>query len=97
MHFFLLFFSLDNLSASPCAPSSFVPGSASVHVRTWGCAHNSSDGEYMSGMLASQGYRLTDDKAKADLWLLNSCTVKSPSEDHFRNEVAAQDLLFKDY
>ena len=24
---------------------------------------------------------------KADLWILNSCTVKSPSEDHFRNEV----------
>jgi threonylcarbamoyladenosine tRNA methylthiotransferase CDKAL1 len=21
------------------------------------------------------------------LWILNSCTVKSPSEDHFRNEV----------
>lgn len=69
------------------APSSFVPGCASVHVRTWGCAHNSSDGEYMSGMLAQQGYRLTSSKEEADLWLLNSCAVKSPSEDHFRNEV----------
>ena len=26
-------------------------------------------------------------KEDADLWLLNSCTVKNPAEDHFRNEV----------
>lgn len=26
----------------------------------------------------------SDDKFRADLWLLNSCTVKNPAEDHFR-------------
>ena len=31
-----------------------VPGTASVFVNTWGCAHNSSDSEYMAGQLASQ-------------------------------------------
>ena len=31
----------------------------------------------------------TDVKESADLWLLNSCTVKNPAEDHFRNEVTA--------
>lgn len=25
----------------------------------------------------------------ADVWLLNSCTVKNPAEDHFRNEIKA--------
>ena len=25
-----------------------------------------------------------DDSEKADLWLLNSCTVKNPAEDHFK-------------
>nr|KAG5698331.1 hypothetical protein BaRGS_010917 [Batillaria attramentaria] len=29
----------------------------------------------------------TEDKENADLWLLNSCTVKSPAEDHFRNDI----------
>jgi threonylcarbamoyladenosine tRNA methylthiotransferase CDKAL1 len=43
----------------------------------------------MSGLLAAEGYTLTEDKAEADLWLLNSCTVKSPAEDHFRNEIDA--------
>ncbi|KAK5642027.1 hypothetical protein RI129_008194 [Pyrocoelia pectoralis] len=64
-----------------------VPGTQTVYVKTWGCAHNSSDSEYMAGQLAAYGYKLTQDKNKADLWLLNSCTVKNPAEDHFRNEI----------
>lgn len=28
-----------------------------------------------------------DDPTEADLWLLNSCTVKNPAEDHFRNSI----------
>lgn len=30
---------------------------------------------------------IVENKNEADLWLLNSCTVKSPAEDHFRNEI----------
>ena len=39
--------------------------------------------------LAAQDHNLSisDDKLSADIWLLNSCTVKNPAEDHFRNEV----------
>uniref|UniRef100_A0A1A9WNI8 tRNA-t(6)A37 methylthiotransferase n=1 Tax=Glossina brevipalpis TaxID=37001 RepID=A0A1A9WNI8_9MUSC len=66
---------------------SIIPGTQKVYVRTWGCAHNNSDSEYMSGQLAAYGYKLTDTKDEADLWLLNSCTVKNPSEDTFRNEI----------
>ncbi|GLD56519.1 threonylcarbamoyladenosine tRNA methylthiotransferase [Lates japonicus] len=29
----------------------------------------------------------TNDPTEADLWLLNSCTVKNPAEDHFRNSI----------
>merc|ERR1712012_1347842 len=64
----------------------FLPGQAKIYVKTWGCSHNVSDGEYMAGQLAAQGYAI-EAKKDADLWILNSCTVKSPSEDHFRNEV----------
>ncbi|XP_059058007.1 threonylcarbamoyladenosine tRNA methylthiotransferase [Achroia grisella] len=66
---------------------SVVPGTQTIYVKTWGCAHNNSDSEYMAGLLAAHGYPLTEDKWQAQLWLLNSCTVKSPSEDHFKNEV----------
>ena len=30
---------------------------------------------------------IADDANAADLWLLNSCTVKNPAEDLFRNEI----------
>jgi threonylcarbamoyladenosine tRNA methylthiotransferase CDKAL1 len=63
-----------------------VPGVAKVFVKTWGCAHNNSDGEYMAGLLSEYGYEivLEDHEAKdANVWLLNSCTVKGPAESHF--------------
>lgn len=68
----------------PKSVISNIPGTQTIYVKTWGCAHNSSDSEYMAGQLAAYGYSLTQEKDKADLWLLNSCTVKNPAEDHFR-------------
>ncbi|XP_022201011.1 threonylcarbamoyladenosine tRNA methylthiotransferase isoform X1 [Nilaparvata lugens] len=67
--------------------SSIIPGTHTIYVKTWGCTHNSSDSEYMAGQLAAYGYKLTESKMDADLWILNSCTVKNPAEDHFRNEI----------
>ncbi|NWV72198.1 CDKAL methylthiotransferase, partial [Malurus elegans] len=66
---------------------SIIPGVQKIWIRTWGCSHNNSDGEYMAGQLAAYGYTITDNSAEADLWLLNSCTVKNPAEDHFRNSI----------
>ncbi|KZC07211.1 PREDICTED: threonylcarbamoyladenosine tRNA methylthiotransferase [Dufourea novaeangliae] len=75
--------------------NSIVPGTQTIYVKTWGCTHNNSDSEYMAGQLAAYGYNLTENKFAADLWLLNSCTVKSPAEDHFRNEIEAGKKLGK--
>lgn len=72
-----------------------IPGTASVYVKTWGCTHNGSDSEYMAGQLAAYGYNLTDKKEDAHVWLLNSCTVKNPAEDHFRNEISDAKRLGK--
>jgi len=79
--------SSDGVTPNAGLADSLVPGTAQVYVNTWGCAHNSSDSEYMAGQLAAQGYTITTDKNKADLWLLNSCTVKNPAEEHFKNQV----------
>ncbi|XP_040823614.1 threonylcarbamoyladenosine tRNA methylthiotransferase [Ochotona curzoniae] len=66
---------------------SIIPGIQKIWIRTWGCSHNNSDGEYMAGQLAAYGYHITENASDADLWLLNSCTVKNPAEDHFRNSI----------
>ncbi|ORX43790.1 hypothetical protein BCR36DRAFT_360596 [Piromyces finnis] len=68
----------------------FLPGNATIYVRSWGCSHNNSDSEYMAGLLRERGYKIIFESAKkyeADLWLLNSCTVKNPSEQTFVNEI----------
>ena len=61
-----------------------VPGAHAVYVKTYGCSHNSSDSEYMCGLLQQYGYRIVaeSEREAADLWLINSCTVKNPSEEH---------------
>ncbi|KAG5679570.1 hypothetical protein PVAND_009130 [Polypedilum vanderplanki] len=66
---------------------SIISGTQKIYVKTWGCSHNNSDSEYMAGQLVKFGYSLTNNKDQADLWLLNSCTVKNPSEDTFRNDI----------
>ncbi|KAG1666851.1 hypothetical protein FOA52_009475 [Chlamydomonas sp. UWO 241] len=62
--------------------ASATPGRASVWVKTFGCSHNVSDGEYMAGQLEAYGYRLLPDaqRGDADCWVVNTCTVKSPSQ-----------------
>ena len=59
---------------------SVLPGKAKVHVKTFGCAHNHSDSEFMSGLLQSYGYELTNDASEAEAWVINTCTVKNPSQ-----------------
>ncbi|KFM83071.1 CDK5 regulatory subunit-associated protein 1-like 1, partial [Stegodyphus mimosarum] len=76
-----------NEPTAPVVADSIIPGVQKVYVKTWGCAHNSSDSEYMAGLLNQYGYMITDDSSIADVWLLNSCTVKNPAEDHFRNAI----------
>lgn len=40
-------------------PRSIVPGTQKIFIKTWGCTHNNSDGEYMAGLLSTYGYTLT--------------------------------------
>uniref|UniRef100_A0A3P8UUU4 tRNA-t(6)A37 methylthiotransferase n=1 Tax=Cynoglossus semilaevis TaxID=244447 RepID=A0A3P8UUU4_CYNSE len=77
----------EQLNNEELQTDSLIPGTQKIWMKTWGCSHNSSDGEYMAGQLAASGYKMTDDPTEADLWVLNSCTVKNPAEDHFRNSI----------
>ncbi|CAI5992619.1 unnamed protein product [Closterium sp. NIES-64] len=61
------------------APAS-VPGTQSIFIKTFGCSHNQSDSEYMAGQLAAFGYQLVEVPSEADLWIINTCTVKNPSQ-----------------
>jgi len=67
-----------------------VPGTQTVYVKTYGCSHNASDSEYMCGLLAQYGYRVVLAEAEreaAHVWLINSCTVKNPSQEHLATDI----------
>lgn len=74
-------------SKLPELPGASVPGTQKVYVKTFGCSHNVSDSEYMMGQLVQYGYRLVDDPINADCILINSCTVKNPSQDNLMRMV----------
>ena len=60
-------------------PQGNIPGTHTIYVKTFGCSHNISDSEVMCGLLSEYGYNITDEADGADVWLVNSCTVKNPS------------------
>ncbi len=55
-------------SPSKVVADSFIPGTQSIYIKTWGCSHNNSDGEYMAGLLAANGYTITGDHAHDLIW-----------------------------
>jgi len=54
-----------------------------VFIKTFGCALNQSDSELMAGLLQKAEFDITDDIEKADVIIVNTCTVKGPTETNF--------------
>lgn len=51
------------------------------YIETQGCQMNKSDTERMSGMLMSLGLEPTDDEKMADLFIINTCSIRQLAED----------------
>ncbi len=58
-------------------------------VMTYGCQQNVSDSEKIMGFLEAMGYGFTEDTAKADLILLNTCAVREHAELKIYGNVGA--------
>ncbi len=52
-----------------------------VYIETFGCQMNVNDSERIITMLADIGYHSTPDPARADLILLNTCSVRGGAEE----------------
>ena len=53
---------------------------AAVYVETYGCTLNQADSDMIEAILVSLGYSVTD-LDEADVIILNTCTVKGPTEN----------------
>jgi threonylcarbamoyladenosine tRNA methylthiotransferase CDKAL1 len=58
-----------------------LPGKGTVYLKSFGCSHNVSDSEFMMGLLVEYGYKLVSTLDEADVCIVNSCTVKNPSQE----------------
>lgn len=68
-----------------------IPGAARatrfVHVQTFGCQMNVNDTDRILQVLAPHGWVATDDPAKAQLILLNTCSVREKAEQKMLSQL----------
>ncbi len=60
---------------------------ASYHLTSYGCQMNEHDSQRMQGMLESLGYRQTDDQDRADLILLNTCSIRASADRRLETQL----------
>lgn len=54
-----------------------------IYIETSGCSLNQSDSEVMAGLLKKADFDITDSAEDSDVVILNTCTVKGPTESKF--------------
>jgi MiaB-like tRNA modifying enzyme len=55
----------------------------SVFIKTFGCSLNQSDSERMLGLLKEADFELSKTAEDSDLIIINTCTVKQPTQNKF--------------
>ena len=73
--------------ADAARPSSDGQDRRLVWVQTFGCQMNVYDTDRMLQVLAPHGYGATDDPSRADLILLNTCSVRDKAEHKMLSEL----------
>jgi len=56
---------------------------AKIFIKTYGCSLNQSDSEVMAGLLKKAKFEIVEKSKEADLIIINTCTVKRPTEKRF--------------
>ncbi len=60
-----------------------------VAIRTQGCKLNQADSDMLARRFAAAGYRLVQSSAKADVFVLNTCTVTATADSKARQALRA--------
>ncbi len=58
------------------------------YIESYGCAMNFSDSEIVASILSEQNYGATDDMNKADLILINTCSIREKAEENVRQRLS---------
>ncbi len=60
-----------------------------AHVETYGCQQNVNDSQRIMGMLSEMGYCITDNRAEADVIIMNTCAVRDNAEQRVFGNLGA--------
>src|SRR5262245_38833181 len=66
------------------------------HVVTYGCQMNDFDSQRIRGLLQSRGLELEEDPAKADLIVLNTCSIRDKAEQKVFSQIGVFRKLKRD-
>jgi len=58
-----------------------------VYMESYGCSANQADGEIMLGLLKKDGFNVVNSPKKSDVNIINTCIVKSPTENKMRYRI----------
>ena len=57
-----------------------------IYIKTYGCSNNQAESEIMQGLLRKKGYEFSNEN-EADLVIVNTCSVKSSTENTIKSDV----------
>jgi tRNA-2-methylthio-N6-dimethylallyladenosine synthase len=58
-----------------------------AYIKTYGCQMNVHDSEKMAGILAKEGYDLTEDEKDADVIVFNTCSIRDKADQKFLSDL----------
>ena len=64
-----------------------------LKIVTFGCQANELDSARIAGVLAREGYTLTEDEAQADLVILNGCSIREKAEQKLYSRLGTLQTL----
>lgn len=65
------------------------------YIETYGCQMNFADSEIVASILDEHGYLFTNNKADADIVLVNTCSIRENAEQRVRNRLKELNSLRK--
>src|SRR4030065_1192288 len=71
--------------------------SKQLFIKTFGCQMNEHDTEKIAGVLSGMGYSLTDSPDKADMVILNTCSVREKAESKCYSDLGRINELKKSH
>jgi len=60
---------------------------AKIFIKTFGCSANYNNSEIMAGLLIEAGHQIVKQPEKSDLIIVNTCTVKLPTENRVKKSI----------